>query len=115
MVRGVATSLAGALSPGMTVLSSGRHVQTPVDRESFGRLVRLLAGSSPDPSRPPKLLETGIKVIDVMCPLVAGGTVAIAGEYRAGTMVLSEELVRRLSGGAERLSTSSMQEMWEQE
>jgi F0F1-type ATP synthase beta subunit len=123
IVRGVATSPAGALSPGMTVLSSGRHAQTPVDRESFGRLARLLAGPPPQPSSPPKLLETGIKAIDVMCPLVAGGTVAIAGEYRAGAMVLSEELVRRLSGGAERLSifvfvtppTSSIQEMWEQE
>jgi F-type H+/Na+-transporting ATPase subunit beta len=34
-----------------------------------------------------------------MCPLVAGGTVAIAGEPGAGVIVLMEELVRRLSGG----------------
>jgi len=33
-----------------------------------------------------------------MCPLVRGGTVAIAGELRAGTTVIMEELVRRLSG-----------------
>ena len=123
IVRGVATSPADALAPGMTVLSAGRHGQTPVSREAFGRLVRSLAGSSPETSSSLKLLETGIKVIDVTCPLVAGGTVAIAGEYRSGTMVLVEELVRRLSGGAERLSmfafvtppTSSMQKMWEQE
>jgi F0F1-type ATP synthase beta subunit len=107
----------------MTVLSAGRHGQTPVSREAFGRLVRLLAGSAPESASPPKLLETGIKVIDVTCPLVAGGTVAIAGEYGSGTMVLVEELVRRLSGGAERLSifafvtppTSSMQEMWQKD
>ena len=43
------------------------------------------------------MLETGIKVIDVMCPLVRGGTVAIAGEYAAGPMVVTEELCRRLS------------------
>ena len=107
----------------MTVLSAGRHGQTPVSREAFGRLVRLLAGSTPEPASPPKLLETGIKVIDVMCPLVAGGTLAIAGEARSGTVVLVEELVRRLSGGPERLSifafvtppTTSVQEMWQKD
>ena len=38
------------------------------------------------------------------CPLIAGGTVAIAGEYRAGTVVVTEEIVRRLSGGTEPVS-----------
>jgi F0F1-type ATP synthase beta subunit len=36
-------------------------------------------------------------VIDVMCPLLCGGTVAIAGEWRSGTVVVVEELVRRFS------------------
>jgi F0F1-type ATP synthase beta subunit len=39
-----------------------------------------------------------------MCPLVAGGTLAIAGEWEAGTAVVLEELVRRLSGGTDRVS-----------
>jgi F0F1-type ATP synthase beta subunit len=60
------------------------------------RAVRLLAGPVREPDRPPELLETGIKVIDVMCPLVRGGTVAVAGEFRAGTCVVVEELCRRL-------------------
>jgi F0F1-type ATP synthase beta subunit len=51
-----------------------------------------------------KLLETGIKVIDVMCPLVAGGSVAIAGELGTGISVVTEELVRRLSHGTDRVS-----------
>ena len=46
-----------------------------------------------------RLLETGIKVIDVMCPLVAGGTLAIAGDLGGGSTVVMEELVRRLSAG----------------
>ena len=59
-----------------------------------------------------------------MCPLVAGGTLAIAGEWKAGTAVLLEELVRRLSGGTDRLSiftfvpgggTMSYREMMEKE
>jgi hypothetical protein len=39
-----------------------------------------------------------------MCPLAAGGTVALAGEYGAGVTVVMEELVRRLSGGTDPVS-----------
>jgi F0F1-type ATP synthase beta subunit len=104
IVRCVVTSSAEPLEPGMTVLSAGRHVQTPVSKESFERSVRLLTGPPAAPGTPAEILETGIKVIDVMCPLVRGGTVAIAGELRAGTTVVTEELVRRLSGGADGVS-----------
>jgi RNA polymerase sigma factor (sigma-70 family) len=100
IVRCVVTSPSDRLEPGMTVLSSGRQVRTPVSHETFDRSVRLLAGPPAPPGAPAELLETGIKVIDVMCPLARGGTVAIAGELRAGTTVMMEELVRRLSGGA---------------
>jgi RNA polymerase sigma factor (sigma-70 family) len=101
VVRCVAASPISSLAPGMTVLSSGREITTPVSREAFDRIVQLLAASSLVPGT---LVPTGIKVIDVMCPLVAGGTVAIAGEWKAGTAVVLEELVRRLSGGTDRLS-----------
>ena len=62
-------------------------------------MVRLLVGPTSGTAGLPKFLETGIKVIDVMCPLVAGGTLAIATDIGAGVMVSMEELVRRLSGG----------------
>src|SRR6185503_1041807 len=88
------------LAAGMTVLSAGRRVETPAGREAVDRAVRLLAGPVREPDRAPELIPTGIKVIDVMCPLVRGGTVAIAGELRAGTTVVMEELVRGLSGGS---------------
>jgi RNA polymerase sigma factor (sigma-70 family) len=101
VVRCVAASPVSSLSPGMTVLSSGREIATPVSREAFDRIVQLLAASTLAPGT---LVPTGIKVIDVMCPLVAGGTLAIAGEWKAGTAVVLEELVRRLSGGTDRLS-----------
>jgi len=99
IVRCVVTSPSGQLESGMTVLSAGRHVETPVTRELFGRSVRLLAGTPTSPGTSADVLETGIKVIDVMCPLLRGGTVAIAGEFRAGTTVVMEELVRRLNEG----------------
>ena len=51
------------------------------------------------------MLETGIKVIDVMCPLVAGGTVAIAGDLGRGYSITTVKgLVRRLSRGNSPLS-----------
>jgi F0F1-type ATP synthase beta subunit len=43
------------------------------------------------------LLETGIKVIDVLMPLARGRSVGIFGGERVGTTVLVEELVRRLA------------------
>src|SRR5262249_10703944 len=98
IVRCVVTSPAGDVTPGLPVLSAGHHVEQPLSQETFDRSVRSLAGLRTRPGRRLELLETGIKVIDVMCPLVRGGTVAIAGELRAGTTVVLEELVRRLSG-----------------
>ena len=97
VVRCVPLSPTEGLTAGMTVLSAGRRIEAPAGREALDRAVRLLAGPGREPDRPAEVLETGIKVIDVMCPLVRGGTVAIAGELRAGTCVVVEELCRRLS------------------
>jgi RNA polymerase sigma factor (sigma-70 family) len=100
IVRGVALSAVNSVPRGATVLSSGRPSATPVDLDDIGGIVAQLSGPERT-SGTGKVLETGIKVIDVMCPLVAGGTVAIAGELRTGTLVVTEELVRRLSGGTD--------------
>jgi RNA polymerase sigma factor (sigma-70 family) len=105
IVRGVAMSPVGAVPRGSTVLSSQRQTEMPVNLDEFARIVPLLAG----PSRAEdKLLETGIKAIDVMCPLAAGGSVAIVGEARVGIVVVTEELVQRLSGGPDRASLFSL-------
>jgi RNA polymerase sigma factor (sigma-70 family) len=104
IVRGIANSPVDGLTRGSTVLNSGHHARMPFDAAQFEQTVRLLAGPPTGTAELPKFLETGIKVIDVMCPLVAGGTVAIATDVGAGVMVLMEELVRRLSDGCEPLS-----------
>jgi RNA polymerase sigma factor (sigma-70 family) len=101
-VRGIAVSPVDSVPRGATVLSSGRQSETPVTLDEIGRVVTLLSGQA----RPAvgKILETGIKVIDVMCPFAAGGTVGIAGDIRAGIIVVAEEMVRRVSGSMERTS-----------
>lgn len=108
LVRAVTVASADALPRGATVLNSLRHTETPIDAASFERVVTALAG----PPATLKLLETGIKAIDMLCPLVAGGTVAIAGELGAGTTVVMEELVRRLSGGTDRVSLFVVAPSW---
>ena len=124
VVRCVPLAPGDGLAPGMTVLSSGRRAEGPLNREALDGAVRLLAGPLPEAGRPPGLLETGIKVVDVMCPIIRGGTVAIAGEYRAGSMVVVEELAWRLRGEPGGVSIFafippgpglSFQEVWEKE
>jgi RNA polymerase sigma factor (sigma-70 family) len=95
---------------GTAVLNALRRSETPVDRAALERVLPLLVRPQKDES--PRMLETGIKVIDVMCPLLAGGTVAIAGEFGAGATVVMEELVRRLSGGADGVSLFTLLAPW---
>ena len=105
IVRGIATSPIGDLPRGSTVLNSGHHARAALNMAEFERTVLLLVGRAPGTAdAPTAMLETGIKAIDVMCPLIAGGTVAIAGDLGAGIMVVMEELVRRLSRGNSPLS-----------
>jgi RNA polymerase sigma factor (sigma-70 family) len=110
LVRAVTVGPVDGLPRGATVLNSLRHTETPINAASFERAVTALAGPA---AAAPRLLETGIKAIDVLCPLVAGGTVAIAGEVGAGTTVVMEELVRRLSGGADQVSVFVVAPTWD--
>jgi RNA polymerase sigma factor (sigma-70 family) len=105
LVRGIVHSTTGALPRGATVLSSGRPSIAPVSGLPFDQIVPLLAGPPPSlAAGQGKLVETGIKVIDVMCPVVAGGSLALPGRHGVGTTVVMEELTRRLSGGRDPVS-----------
>src|SRR6267154_4962688 len=97
IVRGVANAPIEPLPRGATVLSSRRRSRTSIDQMQFDRLVPLLTAAATDGRPSSEIVETGIKVIDVMCPIRAGGSVAIAGEYGTGNTVVMEEIVRRIS------------------
>jgi RNA polymerase sigma-70 factor (ECF subfamily) len=96
VVRGLAASAPRNLPRGATVLSSRRRAQGPVGPMQLDRLVPLLTAATTDGRQSDDVVETGIKVIDVMCPIRAGGSVAIAGEYGTGPTVVMEEIVRRI-------------------
>jgi F0F1-type ATP synthase beta subunit len=97
IVRGVANVPIEPLPRGATVLSSRRRPRTAISPMQFDRLVPLLTAAATDGRPSSEIVETGIKVIDVMCPIRAGGSVAIAGEYGTGNTVVMEEIVRRIS------------------
>jgi RNA polymerase sigma factor (sigma-70 family) len=99
LVRGIATAPVIALPRGATVLDPRRRVTAPINHMQLERLLPLLAAATTDGRQSNEVVETGIKVIDVMCPIRAGGSVAIAGEYGTGITVNMEEIVRRISKG----------------
>ena len=79
--------------------------------DELGRLLPQLAGPSPIATGAARLLETGIKVIDVMCPLVAGGNAIIAGELCNPTYTLYE-LRHRLKDGPDGLKLFALLQEW---
>jgi RNA polymerase sigma factor (sigma-70 family) len=97
LVRGIATAPVTALPRGATVLNARRRATAPINHMQLERLLPLLAAATTDGRQSNEIVETGIKVIDVMCPIRAGGSVAIAGEYGTGITVNMEEIVRRIS------------------
>ena len=68
IVRGIANAPIGPLPRGATVLNSRRRSRTSIDRMQFDRLVPLLTAATTDGRQSSEIVETGIKVIDVMCP-----------------------------------------------
>jgi RNA polymerase sigma factor (sigma-70 family) len=99
-VRGVATG-PGLVSAGTRVVATGAVVTRSVSDAALADAVRVLGQRRGEASG---FLETGIKVIDLLTPCTAGGTLAIVGGWRVGTTVVVEELTRRLAARVEGVS-----------
>jgi RNA polymerase sigma factor (sigma-70 family) len=78
---------------GARVVGTNEAVAYPLDDATLAQAIRRLRRPLPTP---PVLLETGIKVIDLLCPLAAGSAVAVLGDLRVGVTVVVEELTLRL-------------------
>jgi F-type H+-transporting ATPase subunit beta len=117
-VRAVALGSTEGLYRGMKVLDSGSSVRVPVGPETLGRVFNLLGdpidGRGPVETKetrpihrePPvfselssktELFETGIKVIDLLTPLVRGGKAGLFGGAGLGKTVILTELIARIA------------------
>src|SRR5437588_5507968 len=117
-VRCVALGSTDGLVRGMKVYDTGAPVKVPVGKETLGRVFNLLgepidgrgpvqaAEYRPIHREPPsfselspktELFETGIKVIDLLTPLVRGGKAGLFGGAGLGKTVILTELIARIA------------------
>ena len=118
MVRCIMLSASEGLQKDMPVISLGTGIEVPVGEKNLGRLFNVL-GDTIDGGeqlrdseqweihrKPPKfteqkpvqeILETGIKVIDLIAPYAKGGMVGLFGGAGVGKTVLIQELIRNIA------------------
>lgn len=118
VVRTIALGSSDGLRRGMTVKATGAPISVPVGPATLGRIMDVLgrpiddAGAIPTEERraihqaAPKfdelspsvdLLETGIKVIDLVCPFAKGGKVGLFGGAGVGKTVNMMELINNIA------------------
>lgn len=117
-VRAVALGSTMGMRRGMEVVDTGAPLQVPVGKETLGRVFNLLGKvvdggpeitvkeRRPIHRKPPKftqltaqseMFETGIKVVDLLCPFVKGGKTGLFGGAGVGKTVLIQELIARIA------------------
>lgn len=117
VVRTIALSSTDALKRGQEVTSTGAPVSVPVGDETQGRMFNVTgepidgkggtfkkysaihrdAPSLEEQAGSFEILETGIKVIDLICPIVKGGKVGLFAGAGVGKTVLIQELINNIS------------------
>ncbi len=114
LVRAVAMGATEGLQRGAVVMSTGRPIEVGVGPETLGRMYNVLgepidgmpavatkkkypihrpAPSFTEQSTDTEVLETGIKVIDLICPILKGGKVGLFGGAGVGKTVIVKELI----------------------
>ncbi len=118
VVRTIAMGSSDGLRRGMAVVSSGSQITVPVGAGTLGRIMDVLGRPIDDAGevkcderrsihqKAPKfdelspsvdLLETGIKVIDLVCPFAKGGKVGLFGGAGVGKTVNMMELINNIA------------------
>jgi F-type H+-transporting ATPase subunit beta len=118
IVRTIAMGSSDGVSRGMQFVSTGSPIQVPVGDGTLGRIMDVLgrpidevgkidskesraihqkAPEFTDLSPSVELLETGIKVIDLMCPFAKGGKVGLFGGAGVGKTVNMLELINNIA------------------
>jgi F-type H+-transporting ATPase subunit beta len=116
-VRAIALSSTDGLTRGAAVTDTGAPISVPVGKETMGRMFNVVGEPidgkkndfkkrAPIHRAPPTLaeqsgvteiLETGIKVIDLICPITKGGKVGLFGGAGVGKTVLITELINNIA------------------
>ena len=118
VVRSIAMGSSDGLSRGLSVENTEAPISIPVGEETLGRIMNVLGEpidekgpvnaqqKMPIHRKPPsyedqkggnELLETGIKVIDLICPFAKGGKVGLFGGAGVGKTVTMLELIRNIA------------------
>lgn len=118
VVRTIAMGSSEGLSRGIQVENTGAPISVPVGEKTLGRIMNVLGKpidekgkieceqpmpihrlppSFEDQAANTELLETGIKVIDLMCPFAKGGKVGLFGGAGVGKTVNMMELIRNIA------------------
>ncbi|REL31276.1 F0F1 ATP synthase subunit beta [Thalassotalea euphylliae] len=118
VVRAIAMGSSDGLRRGLNVENTGNNIQVPVGTATLGRIMNVLgepideagpigeeerwsihreAPSYEEQAAANELLETGIKVIDLVCPFAKGGKVGLFGGAGVGKTVNMMELIRNIA------------------
>ena len=118
VVRCIAMSSTDGLVRGTDAINTGAPITVPVGRNTLGRIFNLLgepvdnkpapetkerwaihreAPSYEEQTASNEVLETGIKVIDLICPYLKGGKIGLFGGAGVGKTVLIQELINNVA------------------
>ena len=118
VARTIAMGTTDGLSRGLNVTNTNAPISVPVGQETLGRIMNVLgepidekgpigektkwaihreAPSYAEQAAATELLETGIKVIDLVCPFTKGGKVGLFGGAGVGKTVNMMELIRNIA------------------
>lgn len=118
-VRTIAMSSTDGISRGIEVTNLGRPISVPVGEETLGRVFNVLgeqidldepirkdirldsihreAPDFEDLATETEILETGIKVVDLLAPYIKGGKIGLFGGAGVGKTVLIQELINNIA------------------
>ena len=118
-VRCIALSQTSGLTRGMKAIDTGKAIEVPVGQKILGRMFNLVgqpidgldplsedvekdiihksAPSFEEQQTKVEILETGIKVVDLLCPYIKGGKIGLFGGAGVGKTVLMQELIRSIA------------------
>src|SRR5260221_2007672 len=116
-VRAIAMSSTNGLRRGTEVIATGSPIKVPVGEGTLGRIMNVLgeqidnkgdvegekwsihreAPKYTEQSTKVEVYETGVKVIDLICPFIKGGKIGVFGGAGVGKTVIIQELIYNLA------------------